>query len=50
MALAVQNELTLESVLETIHAHPTMSEIWHESAAMALGAPIHLPMKKRPLA
>ncbi len=47
MALAIQNELTLESVMETIHAHPTMAEIWHESAAMALGTPIHLPPKKR---
>lgn len=46
MALAIQNELPLESVLETIHAHPTMAEIWHEAAAMALGMPIHLPPKK----
>lgn len=47
MTLAIQNELTLESVLETIHAHPTMAEIWHETAAMALEMPIHLPPKKR---
>lgn len=46
MALAIQNELTLESVLETIHAHPTMAEIWHETAALALDAPIHLPPKR----
>lgn len=46
MALAIQNELTLECVLETIHAHPTMAEIWHETAAMTLGMPIHLPKKK----
>jgi dihydrolipoamide dehydrogenase len=45
MTLAVQNELTLDCVLETIHAHPTMAEIWHESAAMALGMPIHLNKK-----
>lgn len=45
MALAIQNELTLESVLETIHAHPTMAEAWHESAALALDKPIHLPPK-----
>lgn len=47
MALAIQNELTLECVLETIHAHPTMAEIWHETAAMTLGTPIHLPPKKK---
>lgn len=48
MALALQNELTLESVVETIHAHPTMAEIWHETAALALGSPIHLPPRKKP--
>lgn len=47
IALAMQNELTLESILDTIHAHPTMAEIWHEAAALGLGAPIHLPPKKR---
>lgn len=45
MALAIQNELTLESVLETIHAHPTMAESWHEAAAIAMEMPIHLPPK-----
>jgi dihydrolipoamide dehydrogenase len=45
MALAIQNELTLESILETIHAHPTMAESWHEAAAIANGMPIHLPPK-----
>ena len=43
MALAIQNELTLESVLETIHAHPTMAEAWHEAAAIANETPIHFP-------
>ncbi|OGN55667.1 MAG: dihydrolipoyl dehydrogenase [Chlamydiae bacterium RIFCSPHIGHO2_12_FULL_44_59] len=48
MALAIQNELTLESVIETIHAHPTMGESWHEAALMAYKTPIHLPpVKKR---
>ena len=46
MALAVQNELTLECIYETIHAHPTLAEIWHEAAAMTLGTPIHLPRRK----
>jgi dihydrolipoamide dehydrogenase len=47
MALAIQQELTLESIVETIHAHPTVAESWHESAAIGLGMPIHIPMKKQ---
>lgn len=46
MALAIQNELTLECIFETIHAHPTLAEIWHETAALTLGTPIHIPPKK----
>jgi len=46
MALAIQNELTLESVLETIHAHPTVAESWHEAVGLAAGMPIHMPPKK----
>ena len=45
MALAIQNELTLESVMETIHAHPTMAEGWLEAAFMANETPIHFPPK-----
>lgn len=45
MALAMQNELTLESLLETIHPHPTLSECWLETALLAQGNPIHLPKK-----
>ena len=43
MALAIQNELTLESVMETIHAHPTMAESWLEAALVANETPIHFP-------
>ncbi len=45
MALAIQNELTLESVMETIHAHPTMAEGWLEAAFMANETPVHFPPK-----
>ena len=45
MALAIQNELTLESVIETIHAHPTIAEAWHEAALLANETPLHLPPK-----
>ena len=43
IALAMQNELTLESILDTIHAHPTMSEAWVEAAAIAHETPINFP-------
>ena len=46
MALAITNELTVESVAETIHAHPTISEAWHESSLIAAGLPLHFPPKK----
>ena len=49
MALAIQNELTLESVIGTIHAHPTLAESWLEAALMAADRPINFPPKvKRP--
>lgn len=47
MTLAIENEIPLECLVETIHAHPTLPEVWHEAACMALGNPIHLPPKKR---
>lgn len=43
MALAITNELTVECVAETIHAHPTISEAWGEAALLAEGLPLHLP-------
>ena len=47
MALAIQNELTLESVMDTIHAHPTLAESWLEAAFMAADRPINFPPRKR---
>ncbi len=49
MALAVQNELTLESIGETIHAHPTLAESWMEAALIGLNTPVHFPPKKSTL-
>lgn len=46
MTLAMTNELTIECVAETIHAHPTISEAWGEAALMAEGLPIHLPPRQ----
>lgn len=45
MTLAINNELTLECILETIHAHPTVSEAWLEAALLANETPIHFPPK-----
>lgn len=47
MALAIQNELTLDSVIETIHAHPTVAESWLEAALLAAERPINFPPKSR---
>lgn len=46
MALAIQNELTIECIQETIHAHPTLQEAWLESALIATGIPVHFPKGK----
>lgn len=47
MVVAVTNELTLESITETIHAHPTVSEIWLEAALVASEHPLHMPPKTK---
>ncbi len=46
MAVAVANELTVECITETIHAHPTIAEVWLEAALVANDTPLHLPPKK----
>jgi len=43
MAVAIRNELTVHSIHETIHAHPTIAEAWMEAAFLADGLPLHLP-------
>lgn len=45
MALAISNELTVECVADTIHAHPTLPEAWLEAALLSEGKPIHFPPK-----
>lgn len=47
MAVAIGNELTIECITETIHAHPTVTEAWMEAALVAKETPLHLPPKKR---
>jgi len=40
--VALRLETTTEELGRTIHAHPTLSEILHETAEMTLGHPIHI--------
>ena len=47
MAVAIANELTIECISDTIHAHPTTAEVWLEAAMMAEGKPMHLPPKRK---
>jgi len=46
MVVAITNEMTVESVTDTIHAHPTITEVWLEAALQAANAPLHIPPKK----
>lgn len=43
MVVAISNELTAESIADTIHAHPTLAEAWLEAVLQASGSPLHLP-------
>lgn len=47
ITLAIANELTAESVFDTIHAHPTVAEAWMEAALLANDTPLHLPPRRR---
>lgn len=44
-SLAVKNGLTVEQLAETIHPHPTFSEIFSEAAEAAIFKPIHMLVK-----
>lgn len=46
MTIAIANEMTIESITQTIHAHPTVAEVWLEAALVAAEEPLHLPPKK----
>jgi dihydrolipoamide dehydrogenase len=45
MGLAIANELTVDCIADTIHAHPTVAEAWLEAALLANDTPIHFPPK-----
>jgi dihydrolipoamide dehydrogenase len=46
MTIVITNELTVECITETIHAHPTVAEAWMEAAFLGEDAPLHWPPKK----
>lgn len=43
MTLAIANELTVDCLAETIHAHPTLPEALQEAGMMAMDIPLHMP-------
>lgn len=45
-ALAMAMEATVEEIVETIHTHPTLSEVMHEAAEDYYGISIHTRPKK----
>jgi dihydrolipoamide dehydrogenase len=47
MAIVIANELTVECITETIHAHPTIAEAWMEAAFIGNEMPLHFPPKQR---
>lgn len=47
IAYAIANELTVECITETIHAHPTLTEAWMEAAFLIQDKPLHYPPVKR---
>jgi dihydrolipoamide dehydrogenase len=47
MGVVIANELTLDCITHTIHAHPTIAEVWLEAALVASEEPLHLPPQKK---
>lgn len=47
MGIVIANEMTIDEVTHTIHAHPTIAEVWLEAAFVANDEPLHLPPGKK---
>jgi dihydrolipoamide dehydrogenase len=45
--IAIDSEAVIETVGDSIAAHPTLSEGFKEAGLVALGRPIHMPPKKK---
>ncbi len=48
--IGISAEATIETVADSIAAHPTLAEAVKEAALVALGRPIHLPPARKPKA
>lgn len=47
IAVAMNSELTVHSITDTIHAHPTLAEAWLEAALLTDELPLHMPPRKK---
>ena len=45
--VALDSEATIETVADGMTAHPTLSEAFKEAGLVALGRPIHIPLRRR---
>ncbi|MGC9316558.1 MAG: dihydrolipoyl dehydrogenase family protein [Armatimonadota bacterium] len=43
LTLAIQQGLTVDAIIDVIHAHPTLSEALHEAALATQGRTLHIP-------
>ncbi|CCB90791.1 Dihydrolipoyl dehydrogenase [Waddlia chondrophila 2032/99] len=50
MGIVIANEMTVDEITHTIHAHPTIAEVWLEAAYVANEEPLHLPPAKKRMA
>ena len=46
-AVAMEMEATAEEIINTVHAHPSVSEALREAFLASEGRAIHIPNKKR---
>lgn len=46
-AVLLRQGATVHAIIQTVHAHPTLSEAIHEAAEDALGQAVHKPMKRK---
>ena len=47
VTLAIHGEIPIDILIDTIHAHPTISEAISEAALLAQGTPLHFPPKSK---
>jgi dihydrolipoamide dehydrogenase len=42
ITLAIENGMTVNEYAKSVHAHPTLSEIFHEASEAVMGHPVHI--------